>query len=216
MRVSGGQWNRWWTRAAAMAIPHAGDTCPRDWRRAGPRSGYLPDSLARRPTMDRNLTSLLTLGATAAISVTLAAVAPDSAYADDFTVDANLFFRGSQPRRCPARTGGATGGRAKHRRGRMGAAAGSVAHGREHSPPAAGAGRVQGFALVRASADRRGQRGGPRFQVNRPRPRIPPPPWAAPPADGHPPGRGRLPGCLSHVQATPAGRSSLTPAARPA
>lgn len=41
--------------------------------------------------MDRNLTSLLTLGATAAISVTLAVVAPDNAYADDITVDTTTF-----------------------------------------------------------------------------------------------------------------------------
>lgn len=41
--------------------------------------------------MDRNLTSLLTLSATAAISVTLAAVAPDGAYADDITADTTPF-----------------------------------------------------------------------------------------------------------------------------
>lgn len=41
--------------------------------------------------MDRNLTSLLTLGATATISVTLAVIAPDGAYADDITADTTPF-----------------------------------------------------------------------------------------------------------------------------
>ena len=47
--------------------------------------------------MERNLASVLALGVTAAISVTLAALTPESAYADDITVDATP-FSGSKTR----------------------------------------------------------------------------------------------------------------------